>query len=94
MIVTLAGVRSKLVELIPRSVMLATSAGIGLFLAHIGMQASGAGRGLVGQGSAGVQHRRRSGDATAVSRGAAAARTSRNPVPSSPYPTPPRSSTP
>ena len=32
------GIRSKLVELIPRSVMLATSAGIGLFLAHIGMQ--------------------------------------------------------
>jgi xanthine/uracil/vitamin C permease (AzgA family) len=36
MIVTLLGVRSKLVELIPRSVMLATSAGIGLFLAFIG----------------------------------------------------------
>lgn len=39
-IITLLGVRSKLVELIPRSVMLATSAGIGLFLAFIGMQAS------------------------------------------------------
>ncbi|KAL4442024.1 hypothetical protein ABPG77_011285 [Micractinium sp. CCAP 211/92] len=40
MAVTLLGVRSKLVELIPRSIMLATSAGIGLFLAFIGMQAS------------------------------------------------------
>ena len=39
-LVTLVGIRSKLVELIPRSVMLATSAGIGLFLAHIGMQAA------------------------------------------------------
>lgn len=40
MLVTILGVRSKLVELIPRSVMLATSAGIGLFLAFIGMQSS------------------------------------------------------
>ncbi|KAL4443804.1 hypothetical protein ABPG75_011541 [Micractinium tetrahymenae] len=40
MLVTILGVRSKLVELIPRSIMLATSAGIGLFLAFIGMQAS------------------------------------------------------
>jgi AGZA family xanthine/uracil permease-like MFS transporter len=39
-IITLLGVRSKLVELIPRSVMLATSAGIGLFLAFIGMQSA------------------------------------------------------
>lgn len=40
MLITILGVRSKLVELIPRSIMLATSAGIGLFLAFIGMQAS------------------------------------------------------
>ncbi|KAI3428274.1 hypothetical protein D9Q98_006653 [Chlorella vulgaris] len=39
-IITLLGVRSKLVELIPRSVMLATSAGIGLFLAFIGLQSA------------------------------------------------------
>lgn len=36
----LLGVRSKLIELIPRSVMLSTSAGIGLFLAFIGLQSS------------------------------------------------------
>ena len=35
---TLVGIRTALVKLIPRSVLLATSAGIGLFLAHIGMQ--------------------------------------------------------
>lgn len=40
MLVTILGVRSKLVELIPRSVMLATAAGIGLFLSFIGLQAS------------------------------------------------------
>lgn len=41
----LLGVRSKLIELIPRSIMLATSAGIGLFLAFIGLQV-GAGCGV------------------------------------------------
>ncbi|KAI7839304.1 hypothetical protein COHA_007002 [Chlorella ohadii] len=40
MLVTILGVRSKLVEFIPRSVMLATAAGIGLFLSFIGLQAS------------------------------------------------------
>lgn len=32
------GVRTKIIRLIPKSVMLATSAGIGLYLAHIGLQ--------------------------------------------------------
>lgn len=34
------GVRTKIIRLIPKSVMLATSAGIGLYLAHIGLQKS------------------------------------------------------
>ncbi|KAL3161762.1 hypothetical protein ABBQ38_008857 [Trebouxia sp. C0009 RCD-2024] len=34
------GVRSKIIRMIPKSVMLATSAGIGLYLAHIGLQRS------------------------------------------------------
>ena len=33
-----AGMRLRLIRLIPRSIMLATSAGIGLFLAFIGLQ--------------------------------------------------------
>ena len=32
------GLRSKFIELIPRSVMMSTSAGIGLYLAFIGLQ--------------------------------------------------------
>lgn len=34
------GVRTKIIRMIPKSVMLATSAGIGLYLAHIGLQQS------------------------------------------------------
>lgn len=33
-----AGLRLRLIRLVPRSIMLATSAGIGLFLAFIGLQ--------------------------------------------------------
>ena len=38
-ILAVTGVRGKLIQLAPRSLMLATSAGIGLFLAFIGLQA-------------------------------------------------------
>ena len=34
------GVRTRIIRAIPKSVMLATSAGIGLYLAHIGLQKS------------------------------------------------------
>lgn len=34
----ITGIRAKFVELVPRNIMLATSAGIGFFLAHIGLQ--------------------------------------------------------
>lgn len=44
--ISLLGVRGKLVKLIPRCILLATSAGIGLFLAFIGMQ-QGEGIGVV-----------------------------------------------
>lgn len=37
-IVSVIGLRSYLVQILPRSIMLSTSAGIGLFLAHIGLQ--------------------------------------------------------
>lgn len=50
-IISLAGVRTKLVELMPKSLLLATSAGIGLFLAHIGLQ-QGEGIGIVTYNSA------------------------------------------
>ena len=40
MILALTGVRTKIIRMIPKSVMLATSAGIGLYLAHIGLQKS------------------------------------------------------
>lgn len=40
MILAVTGVRSKIIRMIPKSVMLATSAGIGLYLAHIGLQQS------------------------------------------------------
>ena len=39
-ILAVTGVRSKIIRMIPKSVMLATSAGIGLYLAHIGLQKS------------------------------------------------------
>ncbi len=39
-ILAVTGARGKLIQLVPRSVMLATSAGIGLFLANIGLQSS------------------------------------------------------
>jgi AGZA family xanthine/uracil permease-like MFS transporter len=47
----LAGVRGKLVSLVPKSIMLATAGGIGLFLAFIGLQNS-EGIGLVTYNSA------------------------------------------
>ena len=40
MILAVTGVRTKIIRMIPKSVMLATSAGIGLYLAHIGLQKS------------------------------------------------------
>lgn len=40
MFLAVTGVRSKIIRMIPKSVMLATSAGIGLYLAHIGLQRS------------------------------------------------------
>jgi MFS superfamily sulfate permease-like transporter len=46
-----AGVRGKLVSLVPKSIMLATAGGIGLFLAFIGLQNS-EGIGLVTYNSA------------------------------------------
>jgi hypothetical protein len=39
-ILAVTGVRGKLIQLAPRSLMLATSAGIGMFLAFIGLQTS------------------------------------------------------
>eukprot|EP00208_Stichococcus_sp_RCC1054_P001908 CAMPEP_0206139330 /NCGR_PEP_ID=MMETSP1473-20131121/5537_1 /ASSEMBLY_ACC=CAM_ASM_001109 /TAXON_ID=1461547 /ORGANISM="Stichococcus sp, Strain RCC1054" /LENGTH=611 /DNA_ID=CAMNT_0053533077 /DNA_START=97 /DNA_END=1932 /DNA_ORIENTATION=+ len=39
-LLAVTGARGKLIQMVPRSVMLATSAGIGLFLAHIGLQSS------------------------------------------------------
>ena len=40
MFLAVTGVRTKIIRMIPKSVMLATSAGIGLYLAHIGLQKS------------------------------------------------------
>ena len=45
-ILAVTGARGKLIQMVPRSIMLATSAGIGLFLAFIGLQSS-EGLGLV-----------------------------------------------
>jgi len=45
-VLAVTGARGKLIQMVPRSIMLATSAGIGLFLAHIGLQSS-EGLGLV-----------------------------------------------
>lgn len=45
-LISVVGVRGYLVKILPRSIMLATSAGIGLFLAHIGLQ-GGEGLGIV-----------------------------------------------
>lgn len=39
-ILAVTGVRTRIIRAIPKSVMLATSAGIGLYLAHIGLQQS------------------------------------------------------
>ena len=39
-ILAVTGVRTRIIRSIPKSVMLATSAGIGLYLAHIGLQRS------------------------------------------------------
>jgi AGZA family xanthine/uracil permease-like MFS transporter len=39
-LLAVTGARGKLIQLVPRSIMLATSAGIGLFLAFIGLQSS------------------------------------------------------
>lgn len=39
-LLAVTGARGKLIQMVPRSVMLATSAGIGLFLAHIGLQSA------------------------------------------------------
>lgn len=38
--IALTGVRGKLIQLVPKSVMLATAGGIGIFLAFIGLQGS------------------------------------------------------
>lgn len=38
--IALTGVRGKIIQLIPKTVMLATAGGIGMFLAFIGMQGS------------------------------------------------------
>lgn len=38
-LLAVTGVRSAVIKLVPRSIMLATSSGIGLFLAFIGLQA-------------------------------------------------------
>lgn len=38
-VMALTGVRQAVIKLVPRSIMLATSSGIGLFLAFIGLQA-------------------------------------------------------
>ena len=38
-ILAVTGVRTAVIKLVPRSIMLATSSGIGLFLAFIGLQA-------------------------------------------------------
>ncbi len=38
-LLALTGVRTAVVKLVPRTIMLATSSGIGLFLAFIGLQA-------------------------------------------------------
>ena len=51
LLITVIGVRGKLVKLIPRCILLSTSAGIGLFLAFIGLQ-SGEGVGVVTYNSA------------------------------------------
>lgn len=39
-LLAIAGVRAKLIELIPRSIMFAAGGGIGLYLAFIGLNAS------------------------------------------------------
>jgi AGZA family xanthine/uracil permease-like MFS transporter len=44
--ISVTGLRGRLIELVPKHIMLATSCGIGLFLAHIGLQ-SAEGIGLV-----------------------------------------------
>jgi xanthine/uracil/vitamin C permease (AzgA family) len=36
--ISLVGLRGRLIELVPKHIMLATAVGIGLFLAHIGLQ--------------------------------------------------------
>jgi xanthine/uracil/vitamin C permease (AzgA family) len=38
--ISLVGIRGKLVSAVPKCIMLATAGGIGLFLAHIGLQKS------------------------------------------------------
>ena len=38
MFISLVGIRGRLIELVPKHIMLATAVGIGLFLAHIGFQ--------------------------------------------------------
>jgi xanthine/uracil/vitamin C permease (AzgA family) len=38
MFISLVGLRGRLIELVPKHIMLATAVGIGLFLAHIGFQ--------------------------------------------------------
>jgi xanthine/uracil/vitamin C permease (AzgA family) len=44
MFISLVGIRGRLIELVPKHIMLATAVGIGLFLAHIGFhQAEGIG---------------------------------------------------
>jgi AGZA family xanthine/uracil permease-like MFS transporter len=45
-LISVVGLRGRLIELVPKHIMLATSCGIGLFLAHIGLQ-SAEGIGLV-----------------------------------------------
>ncbi|WIA33567.1 hypothetical protein OEZ86_006691 [Tetradesmus obliquus] len=50
-LISLTGVRGRIVSLVPRSIMLATAGGIGLFLAFIGLQSS-EGLGLVQYNSA------------------------------------------